>query len=56
MSAESEPDDVRETREILARQLANIDWTAGKDSDWAAFSEDFLPDASLYAATRTAKS
>ncbi|MBH64175.1 MAG: hypothetical protein CL569_17350 [Alphaproteobacteria bacterium] len=56
MSAESETGDVREIREILARQLANITWTAGKDSDWAAFSEDFLPDVSLYAATRTAKS
>ena len=49
-------DDVREIKDILARQLRNISWSDDKESDWDRFAEDFLPGAPLYPAARPARS
>jgi len=48
-------DDEAAIRGIIARQFGSLNWRPGGLGDWAAFTADFLPSASLYAAARPAK-
>lgn len=45
-------DDVAAIQAVIARQFESISWTADRSADWTAFSEDFLPDATLFPAAR----
>jgi hypothetical protein len=56
MTTEDQNEDVQDIKNILARQLEYISWSASKDSNWTEFSEDFLPDATLFGAARPARS
>jgi len=56
MTTEDQNEDVQAIKNILARQLEYISWSASKDSNWTEFSEDFLPDATLFGAARPARS
>jgi hypothetical protein len=56
MTTEDQNEDVQAIKNILARQLEYISWSASKDSNWTEFSEDFLPDATLFGTARPARS
>ena len=56
MPTEDQNEDVQAIKNILARQLEYITWSASKDSNWAEFADDFLPDASLFGAARPVQS
>jgi len=45
-------DDITAIRAVIARQFESISWTADRSANWAAFADDFLPDATLFPAAR----
>ena len=47
-------DDERQIRALVARQFAALCWTEGGKPDLAAFEDDFLPGAQLFASARPA--
>jgi hypothetical protein len=52
MMAPGEIDDLQAIRTLIARHFDGLRWSDGTRPDWETFSADFLPDASLYGATR----
>jgi hypothetical protein len=50
-----ENDDIRAIRSLIDAHFNGLRWTPGTRPDWAAFSADFLPDASLFPAARPAR-
>lgn len=50
-----ENDDIRAIRTLIAAHFNGLRWTPDTRPDWAAFSADFLPDASLFPAARPAR-
>jgi hypothetical protein len=50
-----ENDDIRAIRNLIGAHFNALRWTPTTRPDWAAFSADFLPDASLFGAARPAR-
>ena len=55
MAAIEETGDTRAIRTLIAAHFRGLRWAPGTSPDWEAFSSDFLPDASLFAAARPAR-
>ena len=55
MASKHETDDVRAIEAIIDRQFRSLEWSKGRDGDWATFTGDFYTDATLYPAARPAK-
>ena len=52
MHPDQHVDDRRAIEAIIARQFASLKWRPGTSADWAAFTADFVSEASLYPAAR----
>lgn len=52
MAVLDENDDARAIRNLIGAHFRGLRWTPTSSPDWAAFTADFLPDASLYPAAR----
>ncbi len=50
-----ENDDIRAIRNLIGSHFNVLRWTPTTHPDWAAFSADFWPDASLFGAARPAR-
>lgn len=50
-----ENDDARAIRTLIGAHFQGLRWTPTTRPDWAAFTADFLPDASLFPAARPAR-
>lgn len=50
-----ENDDARAIRTLIGAHFLGLRWTPTTRPDWAAFTADFLPDASLFPAARPAR-
>jgi hypothetical protein len=48
-------DDTQAIRALIANHFQGLRWSPGEPVDWAAFSADFVPDASLFPAARPAR-
>ena len=44
--------DLEEIRALVSRQFSSLSWTDGAAPDWAAFLEDFHPNAVLFPSVR----
>jgi hypothetical protein len=45
-------DDVQAIRALVANHFQGLRWSPSESIDWATFSADFIPDASLFPAAR----
>lgn len=52
MAAHEQNDDVQAIKELIGGHFRGLRWTPSTRPDWATFSADFLPDASLFPAAR----
>ncbi len=52
MAIIDENDDGRAIRTLIGAHFRGLRWTPATHPDWAAFTADFLPDASLFPAAR----
>ncbi len=52
MASKHETDDVCAIEAIIGRQFRSLEWSKGRDGDWATFTADFYADATLYPAAR----
>jgi hypothetical protein len=52
MVASDQSDDLRAIKALIGAHFDALRWSPGERVDWARFSADFLPDASLYGAAR----
>jgi ketosteroid isomerase-like protein len=52
MAASDETDDVRAIEALIGAHFDGLRWSPGTRADWAKFTADFLPDASLFPAAR----
>lgn len=52
MATVEENDDVRAIKTLIGTHFQGLRWTPTTAPDWAAFTADFLPDASLFPAAR----
>lgn len=52
MAAIDESGDTRAIRTLIGAHFQGLRWAPGTSPDWDAFASDFLPDASLFPATR----
>ena len=55
MQSDTNGEDTRAIRELVARQFASLNWSPERSADWKAFAADFQSDATLYPAARPAK-
>lgn len=55
MASEHQTDDVRAIESIIDRQFRSLQWSKGRDGDWATFTSGFYGDATLYPAARPAR-
>lgn len=55
MAALAENDDLQAIRSLIGAHFQGLRWTPTTCADWATFSADFLPDASLFPAARPAR-
>ena len=55
MSNESGDADVKAIRALIARQFGNLQWSPEEPADWAGFTGDFLPGATLFPSARPVK-
>jgi hypothetical protein len=47
--------DISAIKEVLRKQFKSLNWSRGKDADWHAFADTFLPRALLFPAARPVK-
>lgn len=52
MTAIDQADDVQAIKRLIGSHFESLRWTPNTRPDWATFSADFLPDASLFPAAR----
>ena len=53
MAGRDQSDDVRAIKALISEHFrSGLQWTPSRSADWAAFANDFLPDASLFPAAR----
>ncbi len=52
MASKYETDDERAIEAIIDRQFRSLEWSKGRDGDWATFTGDFYSAATLYPAAR----
>lgn len=52
MAASEQADDLRAIKALIGAHFDALRWSPGTRVDWAKFSADFLPDASLFGAAR----
>lgn len=52
MATLDQDDDVRAIKSLIGAHFRGLRWTPDTRCDWAAFSADFLPEASLFPAAR----
>ncbi len=55
MAIPDDTDDVRAIETLIGAHFDALRWEPGTRADWARFSADFLPDASLFPAARPAR-
>jgi hypothetical protein len=55
MAAVDENDDLQAIKSLIGAHFRGLRWTPTTRPDWAMFSADFLPDASLFPAARPAR-
>jgi ketosteroid isomerase-like protein len=55
MAVSDDTDDVRAIEALIGAHFDALRWEPGTRADWARFSADFLPDASLFPAARPAR-
>lgn len=55
MAALDQDDAVRAIKSLIGAHFRGLRWTPDTRPDWATFSADFLPDASLFPAARPAR-
>ena len=55
MATVDDGDDQRAIRRLIGNHFSGLRWSEGTHPDWEAFTDDFLPDASLIPAARPAR-
>jgi hypothetical protein len=55
MATVDENDDLQAIQSLIGAHFRGLRWTPTSRADWATFSADFLPDASLFPAARPAR-
>jgi hypothetical protein len=52
MATSDETEDLRAIKELIGAHFDALRWSPGTPIDWRTFTDDFLPDASLFPAAR----
>lgn len=52
MALAGESDDLQQIKALIGAHFDALKWSPDRHADWARFSADFLPDASLFPAAR----
>jgi len=52
MATRDQNDDARAIKSLISAHFQGLQWASNTRPDWATFSADFLPDASLFPAAR----